>query len=187
MTAKANGRQPQLGPPRVPVDLKRLGPAMRALPSDRWRAAAVARFMVPVGGHWSGNAAACRAAGFGNEEGTTTPRSMSATAYKVFHDPRMLAALDELGKEFLRGGVPDALTVVHEIMSDKKQKDRLKAAQVVINYAHPVQTAHHVTVEHVDDRRMVDFALKLATELGIEAQKLIGRIDGQLIEQGPKQ
>jgi hypothetical protein len=186
MIAKTKRTQTKLGPPRVPIDLRSLGPAMRNLPSDRWRAAAVARFMVKRG-RWGGNTQAVRVAGFGNEEGTTTPRSMRATAYKVFHDPRMLAALDELGKEFLRGGVPDALTVVHEIMSDKKHKDRLKAAQVVINYAHPVQTAHHVTVEHVDDRRMVDFALKLATELGIEAQKLIGRIDGQLIEQGPKQ
>ena len=62
---------------------------------------------------------------------------------------------------------------------------RLKAAQVIINYAHPVQTAHHVTVEHVDDRRMVDFALKLAAEMGVEAGKLVGRIDGKLIEQEP--
>jgi hypothetical protein len=177
MIARTKRTQTKLGPPRVPIDLRSLGPAMRNLPSDRWRAAAVARFMVPVGGHWSGNAAACRAAGFAS----TKPDSMKATAYKVFHDKRMLEALHELGEQFLRQGVPDAL------MSDKKHKDRLKAAQVVINYAHPVQTAHHVTVEHVDDRRMVDFALKLATELGIEAQKLIGRIDGQLIEQGPKQ
>ena len=55
----------------------------------------------------------------------------------------------------------------------------------IINYAHPAQTAHHVTVEHVDDRRMVDFARKRATELGIEADKLVGRIDGKLIEQEP--
>ena len=48
---------------RVPIDLKGLGPAMRALPSDRWRAAAVARFMVAAGGR-GGNTAACRAAGF---------------------------------------------------------------------------------------------------------------------------
>jgi hypothetical protein len=165
---------------RVPIDLKGLGPAMRKLPSDRWRAAAVARFMVQPG-RGGGNAAACRVAGFAS----TTPASMKSTAHRVFHDARMLAALDELGKEFLRGGVPDAIAVVYEIMGDKKHKDRLKAAMGIINYAHPLQTAHHVTVEHVDDRRMVDFALKLATELGIEAQTLIGRIDSKLIEQEP--
>ena len=71
-------------------------------------------------------------------------------------------------------------------MEDKRSRgaDRLKAAQIFIDRHHPVQTTHHVTVEHVDDRRMVEFAMKLADELGIESQKLIGRIDGQLIEQG---
>jgi hypothetical protein len=165
---------------RVPIDLKSLGPAMRALPSDRWRAAAVARFMVQPG-RGGGNTAACRIAGFGS----TTPGSMKVVAYNVFHDPRMIAALHELGEQFLRGGVPDAIAVVHEIMGDKRHKDRLKAAQVIINYAHPVQTAHHVTVEHVDDRRMVDFALKLAAEMGVEAGKLVGRINGKLIEHEP--
>ena len=123
---------------RVPIDLKTLGPAMRKLPSDRWRAAAVARFMVKSG-RGGGNAAACRVAGFAS----TTPASMKSTAHRVFHDARMLAALDELGKEFLRGGVPDAIAVVYEIMGDKKHKDRLKAAMGIINYAHPLQTAHH--------------------------------------------
>jgi hypothetical protein len=169
---------------RVPIDLKGLGPAMRKLPNDRWRAAAVARFMVQPG-RGGGNAAACRIAGFGNAEGASTSESMRAIAYKVFHDRRMVEALHELGDQFLRGGVPDAIAVVHEIMGDQKHKDRLKAAQVIINYAHPVQTAHHVTVEHVDDRRMMEFALKLAAEMGIEAGKLVGRIDGKLIEQEP--
>jgi hypothetical protein len=179
MVDKAKRTHQKLGPARVPINLKNLGPAMRALPSDQWRAAAVARFHVKAG-RWGGNAAACRAAGFGREDGTST--CLKQIAYKIFHDPRMLEALHELGQHYLRAGVPDALTVVHEIMSDTKHKDRLKAAQVVINYAHPIQTAHHVTVEHVDDRRMLEFAMKLADEMGIEASKLIGRVDGRLIE-----
>ena len=65
---------------RVPIDLKTLGPAMRALPSDRWRAAAVARFMVQPG-RGGGNTAACRIAGFGS----TTPGSMKVVAYNVHH------------------------------------------------------------------------------------------------------
>ena len=180
MIAKAKGRQHKLGALRAPIDLKGLGPAMRALPSDRWRAAAVARFMVTAG-RWGGNAAACRAAGFA----CTTPDSMKVTAHRVFHDKRMVEAMRELGEQFLRQGVPDAIAVVYEIMGDQKHKDRLKAAMGVINYAHPAQTAHHVTVEHVDDRRMMAFALKLAAEMGIEADKLVGRIDGKLIEQEP--
>ena len=66
---------------RVPIDLKTLGPAMRKLPSDRWRAAAVARFMVKPGRTGGGNTAACRVAGF--VEGTT-PDSMKVTALEFF-------------------------------------------------------------------------------------------------------
>jgi hypothetical protein len=176
---KAKRPHPKLGPPRVPIDLKRLGPAMRALPSDQWRAACVARFYVKAG-RWGGNAAACRAAGFGRADGTST--CMKQIAYAIFHDVRMQAALREVGEQLLRQGVPDALQVIHEIMDDKRHKDRLKAAQTIINYAHPAQTAHHVVVEHVDDRRMMEFAVKLAQELGIETKTLIGRVDGKLIE-----
>jgi hypothetical protein len=182
MTAKAKRPSPKLGPARVPIDFKKLGPAMAALPSDQWRAACVARFYVKSG-RWGGNAAACRAAGFGREDGTST--CLKQIAYVVFHDPRMQAALREVGEQLLRQGVPDALTVIHEIMGDKRHKDRLKAAQTIINYAHPSQTAHHVTVEHVDDRRMLEFAKKLAEEMGIEPQTLIGRVDGKLIENEP--
>ena len=164
---------------RVPIDLKTLGPAMRKLPSDRWRAAAVARFMVKGGNHGK-NTAACRAAGF-----VGTPDSLKSTAFKIFHDPRMLAALHELGEQLLKQGVPDAINAMYEILDNPRHKDRLKAAQAIIDREHPVQTAHHITVEHVDDRRMMEFALKLAAEMGIEADKLVGRIDGKLIEQEP--
>ena len=93
---------------RVPIDLRSLGPKMRALPNDMWRAAAVARFVVKGGNHGK-NTAAFRVAGFGNAEGTTTPNSMKQTAFKIFHDPRMLEALHELGEQFLKQGVPDAI------------------------------------------------------------------------------
>jgi hypothetical protein len=181
MVDKAKQPHQKLGPRRVTINLKKLGPAMRALPSDRWRAAAMARFMVKPG-RGGGNAAACRAAGF-----TGTTDSLKSTAYRVFHDPRMLEALHELGEAYIKQGVPDALMTVTSIMADKRSRgaDRLKAAQIFIDRHHPAQTTHHVTVEHVDDHRMVEFAMKLASEMGVEAQKLIGRIDGKLIEHEP--
>src|SRR6478736_2217355 len=97
---RAKRTQPKLGAARVPIDLKKLGPKMAALPSDQWRAAAIARFHVKPG-RWGGSAAACRAAGFGNAEGTTTPRTMRQTAFRIFHDPRMLEPLHELGEQYI--------------------------------------------------------------------------------------
>ena len=96
MTAKP---RPKRDARRVPIDLRSLGPKMRALPNDMWRAAAVARFMVK-GASRGKNTAACRVAGFGNAEGTTPPSSMKQIAYRIFHDRRMLEALHELGEQY---------------------------------------------------------------------------------------
>jgi hypothetical protein len=171
MTAKPRPKHDGL---RVPIDLKGLGPKMRALPNDRWRAAAVARFMVKPGTvPGGGNTGALRAAGFGNADGTTTPRSMKATAYHVFHDPRMLEALHELGEQYLKIGVPDAIAAVIQILDDPKHKDRLKAAQIFIDRAHPVSTLHHVTVEHkIDYTKQALEELAAFRRLGVAREKL---------------
>jgi hypothetical protein len=142
MTAKPRPRNDAL---RVPIDLKGLGPKMRALPNDRWRAAAVARFMVKPGRMpGGGNTGAARAAGYSGPH-------LKQVAFQMFHDPRMQEALHELGEQHIKNGVPDAIAAVLEIMDDKRHKDRLKAAQIFIDRAHPVSTLHHVTVEHKID------------------------------------
>ena len=147
---------------------------MRALPNDMWRAAAVARFVVK-GGKRGRNTAAVRVAGFGNAEGTTTPNSMKNIAFRIFHDPRMLEALHELGEQFLKHGVPDAINAVYEIMDDKRSRgaDRLKAAQIFIDRAHPVESLHRVTVEHkIDYQRQALEELAAFRRLGVSREKL---------------
>src|SRR5262245_2864408 len=104
--------------PSVPINKSELTPAMRALPNDMWRAAAVARFLVKPG--YGANTEAYRMAGFG--EGKKR-ENHKVTAHQIFHDPRMLEALHELGEQYLKQGVPDAIAVVHEIMADVKHKD----------------------------------------------------------------
>lgn len=161
--ASMRGRQPLL-----PIDQTTLGPKMRALPNDMWRAAAVARFLVPPGR--GGNTAACRAAGFGQGGKGEWVRM---TAYGIFHDPRMLEALHELGEQYLKNGVPDVIGVVKEIMSDKTHKDRLRAAQIFIDRAHPTESLHRVTVEHkVDYTRQALEELAAFRRLGVAREKL---------------
>jgi hypothetical protein len=151
--------------PIVPIDVKSLGPKMRALPNDAWRAAAVARFMVKRG-RGGGNTGAARAAGY---DGVNLKR----VAFRIFHDQRMLEALHELGEQHLKHGVPDAIATVFEIMDDKRHKDRLKAAQVFIDRAHPVSTLHHVTVEHkIDYTKQALEELATFRRLGVAREKL---------------
>jgi hypothetical protein len=144
MTAKPARRKPT-----VPIDKAQLTPAMRGLPNDMWRAAAVARFLVKPG--YGANTEAARMAGFG---ANGKRGNLRITAHGIFHDPRMLEAFHELGEQYLKQGVPDAIAVVQEIMADTKHKDRLAAAKLFIDRAHPVQTMHTVKVEHSPERLM---------------------------------
>jgi hypothetical protein len=151
--------------PLVPIDQSQLGPMMRALPSDRWRAAAVARFKVKT------NTAALMLAGFGDVPGGST--CMKQMAYEVFHDERMLRALKELGEQHLVAGIPNAIRVLDEIMADVKHKDRLKAAQARLDRAYPLTTHQHVTVEHIDHDAEAVAQLRVLKGLGVAHEKLI--------------
>jgi hypothetical protein len=163
---KPRGTRAVLRKPAVPIDQSLMGPMMAQLPNDRWRAAAVARFMVKT------NTAAAKLAGFGNVEGTTTPENMKTIARNIFHDDRMLRALKELGEKHLVNGIPDAIGVIDEIMADVKHKDRLKAAQVRLDRAYPLVSSHHVTVEHIDHDAEAVAELRVLKSLGVERAKL---------------
>jgi hypothetical protein len=90
----------------------------------------------------------------------TTPSSMRVTAAHIFHDQR--SGGFELGSSFSRRRAGRLAGVWYE--HGHEGEDRLKAAQVVINYRTGT-TAHHA-VRRVDDRHVG--ALKLAAEMGIE-------------------
>jgi hypothetical protein len=171
MTAEPASRKPM-----IPIDVSQLGPAMQALPNDMWRAAAVARFMVRPG--QGANTKAAKMAGFGEGK---KQQNVRITAHQVFHDPRMLEALHELGEQYLKQGVPDAIAVVQQIMHDRRAKggDRLRAAQIYIDRAHPVTTTHHVKVERSPDvmvvvtEKVLEKIRKLALAAGLDPQKQI--------------
>jgi hypothetical protein len=159
--------------PMVPVDVSKLTPAMRALPNDMWRAAAVARFMVKPG--YGANTEAARMAGFG---ANGKPGNLRITAHQIFHDARMLEALHELGEQYLKQGVPDAIAVVQEIMADTKHKDRLAAAKMFIDRAHPIESHHHVTVERTETvviatEQVLAQIRQLAIDAGIDADRQV--------------
>jgi hypothetical protein len=159
---------------------------MQALPNDMWRAAAVARFLVKPG--QGANTEAYRLAGFGEGKKRENHR---VTACQIFHDPRMQAALHELGELHLKAGVPDAIAVVQEIMADPKAKggDRLRAAQIYIDRAHPVQTMHNVTVTRTPDmvivtEKVLEKIRKLSLAAGLDPQKQLELVANP-VEGGP--
>ena len=101
----------QLSTNRRREDLGQPGPAMRALPNDRWRLF-VETFLWETftngnKNNFGAQAAAARKAGFG------TPRSKPITlahiGWRLLRDDRVIAAVAEEARKLLRAGAPEAV------------------------------------------------------------------------------
>ena len=91
-----------------------LGPAMKALPNDRWRA--FAEFYVldtytnAHKNNYGPQASAARKAGFGGPK--TKPRILAQIGLKLMRDDSMMAAVAEESRKLLRAGQPEAVKAV---------------------------------------------------------------------------
>src|SRR4051812_16952345 len=74
------------------------GPAMRALPNQKYRDFVRAHFQLPEGRGWRVRAA--KLAGFG--KATSSAQTMAVIAWRLAQDERVLAALSEMDQKFLR-------------------------------------------------------------------------------------
>ena len=164
--------------PLVPIDLGSVGPAMARLPTDKWRAACWARFEV------RDNTEAVRLAGF------KPSRNLRRTAYRLFHDERMLAALHEVGEAHLKAGVPDAIGVVREVLTSAETlpRDKLKAAEIFLNRAHPIQTVHNVNVVQRKEvtiaatEEVIGQIAELARKVGMDPAQQMKLIEGKEVQ-----
>lgn len=149
------------------------GPAMRAL-HTRWQRAVLALFET------RGNkTAALRIAGYKADN----LNSIKATAWKVFADDRVRAAVREVAIRYIDLAEPELLPTVLDIMRDTKAKaaDRLKAAAMVWDRANPMLTKHKIEVEHhlsVDETDMLHY--RGLQKLGAPQSKFFERFGNSL-------
>lgn len=116
------------------------GPAMRAL-HTKWQRAVLALFQT------RGNmTAALEIAGYKADN----RNSIKATAWKIFHDDRVRAAVREVAGRMIETSEPELLATTFEIMRDAgtDTRDRLAAVRMVWDRANPVLTKHKIEVEH---------------------------------------
>jgi hypothetical protein len=116
------------------------GPAMRAL-HPRWQRAVIGLFI--AGGN---KTQALRYAGF--KDGNLN--SIKSTAWKIFADPRMKAAVLEECANHLGTAAPEMLAIVAGIARSTKARDadRLAATRIYLDRGLPLTTTHRVEVEH---------------------------------------
>ena len=158
-------------PPDFPMpDEAQLGPAMRALPSDRMRAFVVA--MTSQAMRKKSYAAAAHEAGY-----TGSDQTLQVTGHRLAHDERIQAALREEGERRLGSLVPIATAALAEILIGGKTQSRLRAIQMVLNRTGlNEKTEHKVTVtRELTEQEQINEAISIAERLGIDAKLLLGQ------------
>jgi hypothetical protein len=133
--------------------------------------------------HWLMNLAprrgnkvmAVKLAGYGNRSGKpSTPHVLNSIAQDLLGRQRVVDLISEVTRKQIRSAAPEALAAVREIIGDSEHRDRLKAAQTILERIEPTIQRHDVHVRHeiVDrDAEAVAYLRKLKA-LGVERSKL---------------
>ena len=60
----------------------------------------------------------------------------------------MIAAIAELSRAIIRVGAPAAVNAIMNVISDPTHKDHVRACDIVLSSADPVETRHQMEVVH---------------------------------------
>jgi hypothetical protein len=160
-------------------DWGELGPAMKALPNNRWRAFVEFYLLEPPGHGAQTNAA--RRAGFGHAR--TTPLNMARIASRLMRDDRMIAAIAEEARKILRGGAPEAARALLNLVRNPESKDHARGIAMVLARTDPEVQQHDLQVNHriIDADQEALEELRAARALGATRDKLIELFGGNYL------
>lgn len=156
-----------------------LGPAMTALPNDRWRMFVVALYSVKPGR--GAYIRAARIAGFGTP--TSSPKSLKVIAHRLAHDPRTQAAIREEDQHRLRASAPGAIAALTAMVANPNHRHHAKAVGMLLDRTHPVETTHTVRVQDVREpappvtAEMIERIVTIARRIGLDAERMPPMID----------
>ncbi len=147
-----------------------LGPAMRALPNDRWRDF-VWHFCTGKPGHGL-LTRSYRAAGMGRN---SKPATAAKEAHKLSHDNRIIAAITEVSRKVLRVAHPEAVKALVNMVNDPEHPGHVKSVLAVIDRTDPVISRHEHQVMHriIDPDEEALEELQALRRLGTSRDKLL--------------
>ena len=152
-------------------DWGQLGPAMRALPNNKWRAF-VEFFLLEKPGRGAQTRAA-RRAGFGRPNSRAL--TLARISFRLMSDDRIIAAIAEESRKMLRAGAPEAVKALLELIRNPEHKDHARAIGMIVDRVDPV-TSHQVvevTHKHIDPDAEAIEELRALRKLGATREKLI--------------
>jgi phage terminase small subunit len=162
-------------PNKIPLGLAealtgtKWGPAMAALANDKQRAFVLCLYEVPRG---NGAApAAARMAGFGTS--TSSDCSMRVNAFRLMHNPRILAAIAEEDIRRIKTSAPRAIRALQNLIEDPTHKGHERALQMVMDRVHPAEQRHvHEVHHHIDHDKEAIEHLRMLKSLDVPRAKL---------------
>lgn len=163
----ALNREPSVALP----DEGELGPAMRALATDRMR-----HFVIAMHEHsMAGDESPMRAAQAAGYSGNTF--TLAVTGHRLSHDSRIQAAMLEEGQRRLGALIPVAANTLAQLIREGKPSQKLRAIGMVMNRAGlPEKTEHKVVVTHqLTEEEQIARIHYLANLAGVDATLLLGQ------------
>jgi hypothetical protein len=163
-------------PARRKEALGEYGPAMKALPNDKWRAFVEFYLLEDPGRGAQTNAA--RRAGFGSP--TSKPIDMAHIGWRLMRDERMQAAIAEEARKLLRGGAPEAVKALQNLVRNPEHKDHARGIAMVLNRVDPEITRHDMNIVHrvIDPDQEELEELRACRALGTPRTKLLELFGG---------
>lgn len=89
---------------------------------------------------------AVKLAGFGTTE--SSPQSFATIASRLKHDERILEAIEEEDKKFIRASAPRAISALSRLIEDPRHKDHARGIGMVLDRVHPLEQLHSVKHQH---------------------------------------
>jgi hypothetical protein len=116
-------------------------------------------------------ARAARLAGYGKN---STPHVLNSIAQDLLSKQKVIDLISDLTRKQIRSSAPDAIAAVREIIANPDHRDRLKAAQTVLERIEPTMQRLDVHVKHelVDREQEAINYLRKLRELGVSREKL---------------
>jgi hypothetical protein len=152
-------------------DHAELGPAMRALPTERMRLFVVAMHEHAAAGHGS-QLRAAEAAGYSGNKA-----NLAHQGHMLAHDERIQKAILEEGQRRMGAFLPLATSIVGQLLLGGKDTIKLRAAAMIMDRTGIIaKTEHKVTVTHqLTEDETVARIMYLAKSMNMDPKLLLGQ------------
>jgi hypothetical protein len=146
------------------------GPCMKALPNQMMRDFVYS--LVRQKPRRGALVAAAREAGYCKN---STPSIAAKLAWKLAHDPRVVAAISEESRKILHVAFPEGANALINLIRDPTHKEHGRALGMLLDRVFPAESRHTVEVTHkvIDPDQEALEELRALRQLGTARDKLL--------------